>query len=81
MKGSVTVSIPCNKTFEFTFAEYVMFIRENKNKILAINKSKIISYPYPMNKVATHPKFLAADVFDKECVNEMMNDTTDCDFK
>jgi hypothetical protein len=58
-----------------------MFIRENNNKILSINKLKIISYPYPMNRVATHPKFLSADVFNKKCVDEMMNDTTDYDLK
>jgi hypothetical protein len=54
-----------------------MFLKENNKRILSINKSRTIAYPYPFNKIADHPKFVNAKVFDSHFIGGVVKDIRD----
>ena len=51
IKGTAQVLIPTKKTFEFTFSEYIKFLRDNFTLITSVNKNESFHIPEPVNRI------------------------------
>ena len=75
IKGSVRVLIPSTQVYEFTFVEYVKFLRDHNKLILSINGNKIFQIPYPINRIFSNPIFQEAETFDRNFIDQLMATT------
>ena len=57
IKGSAKVLIPTKKTFEFTFSEYIRFLRDNYTYITSINKLDTFQIPDPVSRIFNNHVF------------------------
>lgn len=75
------VLIPTKKVFEFTFAEYIKFLRDNFNYITSINKNDNFFVPDPVNRIFNNFIFKKAERFDKDMIEAICEKLADDELK